>query len=41
MAGVVPGIEGCVGGHGPPDRRCWLRVRTVDVAPPKTRLSYG
>ena len=36
LAGVVPGIfEGCVGGHGGQDRRCWLRVRRVDVAPPK------
>ena len=27
LAGVVPGIfEGCVGGHGRQDRRCWLRV---------------
>ena len=36
LAGVVPGIfEGCVGGHGRQDRRCWLRVRTVGVAPPE------
>ena len=27
LAGVVPGIfEGCVGGHGRQDPRCWLRV---------------
>ena len=36
LAGVVPGIfEGCVGGHGRQDPRCWLRVRRVGVAPPK------
>ena len=36
LAGVVPGIfEGFVGGHGRQDRRCWLRVRRVGVAPPK------
>ena len=27
LAGVVPGVfEGCVGGHGGQDCRCWLRV---------------
>ena len=27
LAGLVPGIfEGCVGGHGGQDPRCWLRV---------------
>ena len=36
LAGVVPGIfEGCVGGHGGQDCRCWLRVGRVGVAPPK------
>ena len=36
LTGLVPGIfEGCVGGHGRQDPRCWLRVRRVGVAPPK------
>ena len=36
LTGVVPGIfEGFIGGHGRQDRRCWLRVGTVGVAPPK------
>ena len=36
LAGLVPGIfEGCVGGHGRQNPRCWLRGRRVDVAPPK------
>lgn len=36
LTGLVPGVfEGCVGGHGRQDRRCWLRVGTVGVAPPK------
>ena len=36
LTGLVPGIfEGCIGGHGRQNPRCWLRVRRVDVAPPK------
>ena len=36
LTGVLPGVfEGCVGGHGGQDPRCWLRVRRVGVAPPK------
>ena len=36
LAGVVPGIfEGFVGGYGRQDRRCWLGVGRVGVAPPK------
>lgn len=39
LTGLVPGIfEGCVGGHGGQDRRCWLRVRRVGVAPPEDRF---
>ena len=36
LRGLLPGVfEGCVGGHGGQDSRCWLWVRRVDVAPPK------
>ena len=36
LRGLLPGVfEGCVGGHGGQNPRCWLRVRRVDVAPPK------
>ena len=36
LGGLVSGVfEGCVGGHGGQDCRCWLRVRRVGVAPPK------
>ena len=36
LRGLLPGVfEGCVGGHGGQDCRCWLGVRRVGVAPPK------
>ncbi len=36
LRGLLPGVfEGCVGGHGGQDCRCWLWVRRVGVAPPK------
>ena len=36
LTGLLPGVfEGCVGGHGGQDCRCWLRVGRVGVAPPK------
>ena len=36
LAGLVPGVfEGCVGGHGGQDCRCWLGALAVGVAPPK------
>ena len=36
LTGLVPGVfEGCVGGHGGQDCRCWLWVRRVGVAPPE------
>ena len=36
LTGLVPGVfEGCVGGHGGQDCRCWLGVRTMGVAPPE------
>ena len=36
LRGLLPGVfEGCVGGHGGQDCRCWLWVRRVGVAPPE------
>ena len=36
LRGLLPGVfEGFVGGHGRQDRRGWLRVGRVGVAPPK------
>ena len=36
LTGLVPGVfEGCVGGHGGQDCRCWLGVRRMGVAPPE------